>query len=234
MEAIVLAGGFGTRLRALVPDTPKPMAPVAGKPFLEILLHALSQKGFDRVVLSLGFLADKVTEHFGTRFAGMDLHYVIEDHPLGTGGAVRLALASCLQDHVFVFNGDTFLDIEADALEASWQADKHPIIVSRQVPDTTRYGRLLTEAGRVTGFEEKGSSGPGLINAGCYVFARDQLDSFALNQNFSLETDHLSNSISKTHFNFFVTQGLFIDIGVPEDYLRAQNIFTFSEKYQSS
>lgn len=226
MEAIVLAGGFGTRLRALVPDTPKPMALVAGKPFLEILLQALAQKGFKRVVLSLGFLAHKVTEHFGARFAGMDLHYIVEDQPLGTGGAVRLALVSCLQDHVFVFNGDTFLDIEADTLEASWQADKHPIIVSRQVPDTTRYGRLLSEAGRVTGFEEKGAAGQGLINAGCYVFARNQLDNFALHQAFSLETDYLAHAFQQTAFKVFVAQGMFIDIGVPEDYLRAQELFS--------
>jgi len=224
MEAIVLAGGFGTRLRALVPDTPKPMAPVAGKPFLEILLQALAQKGFKRVVLSLGFLAHKVTEHFGARFAGMDLHYVVEDQPLGTGGAVRLALASCLQDHVFVFNGDTFLDLEVDAVEAAWQTDKRPIIVARHVPDTARYGRLLTEADRVTGFAEKGASGPGLINAGCYVFARDQLDSFALNQNFSLEADYLADAVQQIVFKAFVTQGLFIDIGVPDDYIRAQTM----------
>jgi len=226
MEAIVLAGGFGTRLRALVPDTPKPMAPVAGKPFLEILLQALAQKGFKRVVLSLGFLAYKVTEHFGARFAGMDLHYVVEDQPLGTGGAVRLALVSCLRDHVFVFNGDTFLDLEVDSVEAAWQADKRPIIVSRQVPDTSRYGRLLTAADRVTGFAEKGASGPGLINAGCYVFARDQLDSFALNHNFSLEADYLAPAVQRIAFKAFVTQGLFIDIGVPDDYLRAQTILS--------
>jgi D-glycero-alpha-D-manno-heptose 1-phosphate guanylyltransferase len=226
MEAIVLAGGFGTRLRALVPDTPKPMAPVAGKPFLEILLQTLAQKGFKRVALSLGFLAHKVTEHFGVRFAGMDLHYVVEDQPLGTGGAVRLALASCLQDHVFVFNGDTFLDLEVHAVEAAWQADKRPIIVARHVPDTARYGRLLTEAERVTGFAEKGASGPGLINAGCYVFARDQLDSFALHRNFSLETDYLVHAVQQTAFNAFVTKGLFIDIGVPEDYFKAQAMFS--------
>ena len=224
MEAIVLAGGFGTRLRALVPDTPKPMAPVAGKPFLEILLQALAQKGFTRVVLSLGFLAHKVTEHFGARFAGMDLHYVIEDQPLGTGGAVRLALASCSQDHVFVLNGDTFLDLEAHAVEAEWQTDKRPIIVARQVPDTSRYDRLLTDADRVSGFAEKGARGPGLINAGCYVFARDQLDSFALHHNFSLEADYLAHAVQTTTFKTFVTQGLFIDIGVPEDYRMAQTM----------
>ena len=92
MEAIVLAGGVGTRLRQVVPDLPKPMAPVAGRPFLEILLYFLARKGFTRVVLSLGFMADKVVAHFGDQFAGMELVYEIEHTPLGTGGAVRLGL----------------------------------------------------------------------------------------------------------------------------------------------
>lgn len=222
MEAIVLAGGFGTRLREVVPDLPKPMAPVAGKPFLEILLCSLSRKGFSRVVLSLGFMADKISGYFGDRFAGMELSYVVEDHPLGTGGAVRLALSNCRQDHVYVFNGDTFLDLEADAVEHLWQDRHHPIIVGRAVPDTARYGRFLTADGRVTGFTEKGVAGPGLINAGCYVFDRCQLDGFALNEPFSLEADFLVKAVQQMPVDVFVTEGLFIDIGIPEDYARAQ------------
>lgn len=224
MEAIVLAGGFGTRLREVVPDVPKPMAPVAGKPFLEILLHALARKGFGRVVLSLGFMAEKISGHFGGQFAGMELDYVVEDHPLGTGGALRLALASCKQDHVFVFNGDTFLDLEVDEVERLWQEHYHPIIVGRAVPDTARYGRLLTAQGLVTGFAEKGVAGPGLINAGCYVLDRCQLDDFSLLQAFSLETDFLSNVVQQMPVDVFVTEGLFIDIGIPEDYARAQTL----------
>jgi len=222
MDAIVLAGGFGTRLRQVVPDWPKPMAPIAGRPFLEILLGSLGRNGFKRVVLSLGFMADKIIAHFGNRFAGMEIAYVVEDSPLGTGGAVRLAMAQCKTDHVFVFNGDTFLDLEVDAVEQQWQQYHRPILVGREVPDTARYGRLLTEQGWVTGFTEKGVAGPGVINAGCYVFNSNQLDNFALNTAFSLETDYLSNAVSQSPFGLFVTAGQFIDIGVPEDFLRAQ------------
>lgn len=224
MEAIVLAGGFGTRLRELVKDLPKPMAPVASKPFLEILLGALARKGFQRVVLSLGFMADKVVAHFGDTFAGMELAYVVEEQPLGTGGAVRLALSGCQQDHVYVFNGDTFLDLEVDTVESLWQDRHHPIIVGREVPDTVRYGRLLTADGHVTGFTEKGVAGPGLINAGCYVFDRAQLDDFALNKVFSLEADFLADAVRQMTVDVFVTEGLFIDIGIPEDYVRAQTL----------
>ena len=224
MEAIVLAGGFGTRLREVVPDLPKPMAPVAGKPFLEILLRWLAGKGVNRVVFSLGFMADKISGYFGDRFAGMELAYVVEERPLGTGGAVRLALTRCQQDHVYVFNGDTFLDLELDTVEQFWQARHHPIIVGRAVPDTGRYGRLLIADERVTGFTEKGVVGPGLINAGCYVFDRGQLDGFTLNEAFSLEADFLTDAVCQMPVDVFVTEGLFIDIGIPEDYTRAQTL----------
>ena len=224
MEAIILAGGFGTRLREMVPNLPKPMAPIAGRPFLEILLLSLSRKGFTRVILSLGFMAVEISEYFGRRFAGVDLVYVVEDRPLGTGGAVRLALSICEEDHVFTFNGDTFLDLEVGEIEQLWKNNGHPIIVGRQVSDTERYGRLLIEDNNVKGFTEKGMGGPGLINAGCYVFDRRQLDCFRLNEMFSLESEFLSNLVVQTEVDVFVTEGLFIDIGIPSDYILAQTL----------
>lgn len=222
MEAIVLAGGMGTRLRQVVPGLPKPMAPVAGRPFLEIVLTFLAQKGFRRVVLSLGYMADKIVNHFGDRFAGMDLVYEIEQSPLGTGGAVREALGRCRESHVFVFNGDTFLDLEVTVVEAQWSVRNTPIIVARSVPDTARYGSLEVAEGKVCSFLEKGSAGAGLINAGCYVLPRNSLDSFAPGSAFSLETDFLAEAVRQQHFDVFITDGLFIDIGVPEDYALAQ------------
>ncbi len=221
-EAIVLAGGFGTRLREVVPDWPKPMAPVAERPFLEIVLRSLATKGFTRVVLSLGYMAEKISGYFGNHFAGMDLAYVVEEQPLGTGGAVGLALTQCEQAPVFVLNGDTFLDLEAADVEKLWLAHRRPIIVAREVPDTARYGRLLVLDGLVKGFTEKGIGGPGLINAGCYVFDRAQLDDYPLYQPFSLEADFLVKAVATMPMDVFVTQGQFIDIGVPEDYQRAQ------------
>lgn len=223
MEAIVLAGGLGTRLREVVPDLPKAMAPVAGRPFLEILLADLARKGFGRVVLSLGFMAEKIQSYFGEEYAGMAIGYVIEQVPLGTGGAVRLAMTACAADHVFVFNGDTYLDLEVESVEQHWKKYRCPLIVGREVPDTARYGRLMTTAGRVNGFSEKGVAGPGLINAGCYVLNQGQLNGFPLNSAFSLETDYLSKVVKDQPLDLFVTSGHFIDIGVPEDYERAQS-----------
>lgn len=226
MEAIILAGGFGTRLRQVVPDLPKPMAPIGDKPFLEILLSSLARKGFKRVILSVGFMAEKISAHFGARYAGMDLVYVLEESPLGTGGAVRLALNSCQGDHVFVFNGDTFVDLEVDQVERLWQSRRHSIIVGRKLPDTERYGRLLVSDGRVDGFSEKGVAGPGLINAGCYVFRKNQLDDWPPNAPFSIESDYFVRAVTTEPVDVFETTGLFIDIGIPEDFSRAQTLLS--------
>jgi D-glycero-alpha-D-manno-heptose 1-phosphate guanylyltransferase len=222
MEAIVLAGGFGTRLRQVVPDLPKPMAPIAGRPFLEILLSTLARKGFTRIVLSLGFMSEKIIAHFGDRYLGMKLVYEVESQPLGTGGAIRAALVRCLTDHAFVFNGDTYLDLEVDELERLWEAGRHPVIVVREVPDTARFGRVEICEGRINAFLEKGMSGPGLINAGCYVLPKDALEDFPLGQPFSLETEFFVKYLLRFRFDGFVTHGRFIDIGVPDDYALAQ------------
>ena len=223
MEAIILAGGIGSRLRSIIKDVPKPMALVDGKPFLEIILDNLNHAGFTKVILSVGYLSNVIVYYFGDNYKKIKIEYAVENKRLGTGGAIKYALQACSYEYVFVFNGDTFLDLEIDALDQHWHQNQRPVIVARHVPDTARYGRLLVAKGRVTGFTEKGENGFGLINAGCYVFNRGQLDGFALNQAFSLELDYLAKVVSESPFDVFVTSGQFIDIGVPEDYRRAQN-----------
>ena len=218
----MLAGGLGTRLKSVVPDLPKPMAPVSGRPFLEILLTLLSRKGFSRVILSLGFMADRVVSYFGTRFGSMELAYEIESSPLGTGGALKRALLSCREDHVFVFNGDTFLDVEIEQVQKLWVAHGDPIVVVVSVPDTARYGRVTLSDDLVVGFEEKGATGQGFINAGCYALPVGIFSDADVGQCFSLESDFLKAAVHKRPFRAFVSSHEFIDIGVPEDYLRAQ------------
>lgn len=224
MEAIVLAGGFGTRLREVVPDVPKPMAPVAGRPFLEILLQHLSAVGFKRVILSLGHKAEAIYSHFGASFAELEIEYVIEEVALGTGGAVRLALERAHNDHVFIFNGDTLIDLDAHEVDSMWRMQRRTIIVGCNVPDTTRYGRLLVSSGTVTGFLEKGGGGHGVINAGCNIMGVDQLDAWPVGVPFSLETDYLAPAVGRREVAFFETDGLFIDIGIPDDFVRAQTL----------
>jgi len=224
MEAIVLAGGFGTRLRSVVPDLPKPMASVAGRPFLEILLGNLARMGFRRAVLALGYKSEAIISHFGDGFRGLQVSYFVETSPLGTGGAAASAIGGCGGDHVFIINGDTFVDFDAAAVESMWQRRRNPIVVACDVSDSSRYGRLLTDSGRIVGFSEKGETGPGLINAGVYVIDSPSLEARRGHGAFSLERDLLEPMVSSREVDVFVSGGVFIDIGVPDDYHRAQSL----------
>jgi len=226
MQAIVLAGGMGSRLRSVVADVPKPMAPVAGRPFLEYLLQALADAGFDRIVLSVGHMAQTIVDHFGPRHLGMQIDYEIESRPLGTGGATRAALRHIGEDHAHVLNGDTYVQFDAAEMERIWRERRTPVIVAREVDDTARFGRLDVVDGRVTRFCEKGVAGPGLINAGVYLLPRTALDAFDAGQTFSLEQDYLAAAVRETDIRVVTAHGLFIDIGVPEDYRRAQQLFS--------
>jgi len=127
-----------------------------------------------------------------------------------------------MKDHAFIFNGDTYLDIEADEIERLWQTSQHPIIVVREAPDVARFGSVEMQDGQIQRFLEKGNTGPGLINAGCYVLPKNILDDIPLGRPFSLETEFFAEHLQRIRFEGFVTHGQFIDIGVPEDYARAQ------------
>ncbi len=225
MEAIVLAGGLGTRLRAVVADLPKPMAPVAGRPFLAILLDQLSEAGFARVVLSVGYRHEAIVDYFGENYRGLKLKYAVETEPLGTGGAMRLALQQTSAPEVFVINGDTFLQLDYAAMLGAHRSESAQLtLAAQQVPDTSRYGALDIESGRIRGFLEKGGSGPGMINGGTYLLDPALLSNSDLPPAFSFETDLLMPRIGEIAPLAFFTDGLFIDIGVPEDYARAQQL----------
>ena len=221
IEAIVLAGGFGTRLRSVVSEVPKPMAPIGAKPFLAYIMDNLAKQGVKRVILSVGYMADKIIEFFGDEYAGIEVIYSREEFPLGTGGAIKLALNSVLGDHVFVLNGDTFLDLEMDSVELLWQAEKKPVIVGVLVNDASRFGTLkISNSGLgVDGFLEKGAQIQGIINAGCYLLPVDLLNEFENGVNFSFEKDYLEVQ-NMRDFAFFKSSEYFIDIGIPADYMK--------------
>jgi D-glycero-alpha-D-manno-heptose 1-phosphate guanylyltransferase len=223
-EAVILAGGYGTRLRSVVSNVPKPMAPIQGKPFLEMQLRMLALQGFGRAVLAVGYLGHVIASHFGDHFGNMSLTYAVEQNPLGTGGAIQAALRKCQRDRVFVLNGDTYLEFDCGSADHLWQAERCGVIIGRELPDTARYGRLTTANGWVTGMVEKGVEGPGIVNAGCYVVSRSQLSDFDRPTPFSFEADYLAGILPTSPFRLFVTGGLFIDIGVPEDFARAQEL----------
>lgn len=226
MEAIVLAGGLGTRLRSVVADVPKAMAPVAGRPFLEHLLDMLVEAGFESAILAVGYRSEAIRGHFGERYLGMPLTYSVENRPLGTGGAMRLALRSATARDVFVANGDTFVDVDfRRMLEAHRRAAAAMTIAVHEVPDAARYGSLALDGDRVHGFREKGRHGPGWINAGIYLVPGSLFDRASLPDAFSFESDFLVPGVDSLKPLAFPARGLFIDIGVPEDYARAQSLF---------
>jgi D-glycero-alpha-D-manno-heptose 1-phosphate guanylyltransferase len=221
MEAIILAGGLGTRLQSIVSNVPKPMAPVAGRPFLELLLTSLKSKGITRAVLSVGYMSEAITSYFDRHPVGIDLAYQVEPTPLGTGGAIAAALRNVNCDQVFVFNGDTYLDLELSAVAEMWPGDRTPIVVARCVEDTRRFGRMEIVAGRIARFSGPGQRGKGVINAGCYLIHRDIFAGADLPAAFSFEREFLA-CCPTLSLRAYVTSGKFIDIGIPEDYRRAQ------------
>ena len=228
-EAIILAGGLGTRLQTTVPDLPKPMAPVAGKPFLEYLLKYLNHYGYSKVVLSVGHLAEKIKNHFGIRYENLKISYAEEKSKLGTGGALKFALQYCETDHVLVLNGDSFFDVNLDEFFFFHHHYSGMFsIATRKVENAARYGTIETEGDEITAFREKtGEETQGLINCGVYMVDHHFfLDSCPQEDSFSLETEFLSKHVNDFGFFAFVENGYFIDIGIPEDYERAQHEFT--------
>lgn len=226
-EAIVLAGGRGTRLQAVVRDVPKPLAQVANRPFLAWLLDHLAASGIRRVLLATGYLAVQIEAAIGCRWQGMQIVYSVEKVPLGTGGALRLAARHLQGSSVHVLNGDTFLRYSPAALQAAARAVSAPIAVAlAQVDDVARYGAVGVAEGKVVRFEEKGRTGPGLINAGVYFLDMEALGLLAAAPEvFSLETELLTRQVATGRVAAFTDTTGFIDIGVPDDYRRAQALF---------
>ncbi len=222
MKAIILAGGFGSRLKQKVPDLPKPMAPVAGRPFLEYVLDRLVTKNITEIILSVGYKAELIIDHFGNSYRNKPIRYVIESKPLGTGGAIVKALHSETES-TLVLNGDTLLNISFDKLIDDYKQNPARImLVLKEINDVSRYGSVKINNDRITGFLEKGKNLPGYINAGVYIVKPEIFKDFKLSGTFSFETNCLQNYCNELAPTAFFTDAYFIDIGIPEDYERAQ------------
>lgn len=223
MKALILAGGLGSRLKKRVPDLPKPMAPVAGRPFLEYILDQLCQSDITEVIMSVGYKADSIRSHFGARYRGLNLSYCEEERPLGTGGAIARALSSQESETFLVLNGDTFIDISFQKLiDYSGGLTSPVTMVLKEMEDVSRYGTVDVENDVVVRFVEKGNRGRGLINAGVYLLNSGVFSEFTLPEAFSLEHDLLQPNIKMLQPHAHITDAWFIDIGVPSDFDRAQ------------
>jgi len=225
-EAIILAGGLGTRLRSVVPDLPKAMVPVCGQPFLTYLLRYLEENGVRRVVLAVGYRHEAIQDFFGSTYGALRLEYSVEQEPLGTGGGLLQAMPYVEGPFTFVINGDTFLrlDYQAMALRLESDEDIELVVALRSVADASRYGRAVVAAGRIQGFTASGTPGSGLINAGCYLVSRDIFERYPMPSKFSWEHDFLEARTAEVRPLAFPCDAPFIDIGVPEALEQAQTL----------
>jgi D-glycero-alpha-D-manno-heptose 1-phosphate guanylyltransferase len=223
-QAIILAGGFGTRLQSTVPDIPKCLAIVNGRPFLQVLIRYLLSQGVQKMIFSLGYKHELVEEFLQKYFPALDYHCVIEEQPLGTGGAIALALQHTSEQNVLVANGDTLFKADLPSMHSRHEEmDAECTLALKPMKHFDRYGVVDTDKnGRVTGFLEKKFSETGNINGGLYILDKEKFLSHTFPEKFSFETDYLENFVTTTNIAGWIDEGYFIDIGVPEDYLRAQ------------
>jgi D-glycero-alpha-D-manno-heptose 1-phosphate guanylyltransferase len=223
--AVVLAGGLGTRLRSAVADLPKCMAPVAGRPFLGYVIDKLRLQGVEHFVFSLGYLSGQVEDYLKEQYPTLDYTTVVEEEPLGTGGGILLALKELTAANVIVANGDTLFDVNISELtEVHECIGAACTLALKPMKNFDRYGVVtLSDDGIITGFEEKKWYEEGLINGGLYLLDRERILAAELPEKCSFEKDFLEPAAVRGELAGSVQEGYFIDIGIPEDYHRAQH-----------
>lgn len=219
MKAIILAGGFGTRLKEVVSDRPKPMALIAGKPFLEHQIHALKEYNINDIILAVHYMSGKIKSHFGngSRF-GVDITYSEEDTPLGTAGAIKKA-EKYIDDTFLVLNGDSYSKVNLDEfLKFHKENQNEASLILKQCEDTSNYGNVITSGKKVIKFEEKKDTRPGTINTGIYLFEPSIFKYISPEKKVSLEEEVFPKLIENNKLAGIVQEGYFIDIGRPETY----------------
>jgi D-glycero-alpha-D-manno-heptose 1-phosphate guanylyltransferase len=226
-EAIILAGGLGTRLRSVVSDMPKPMAPINGRPFLAYLIDYWIDQGVGRFVLSVGYLSEKIVSYFGESYRGCAIRYVHEIDPLGTGGGLKKVLFDLEwdQDQVMMMNGDTWYEISLKEMVQKGLLSKLPMVMAlKPIEKNDRYGEVQVRDGKVLSFGQA-SGEASLINGGCYLLNVKEIKAKmdALPEKFSLEQDLLVGMAAAGEIAASVQDAKFLDIGVPEDYKQAAN-----------
>lgn len=227
ITAAILAGGLGTRLRAVVADRPKVLADVGGRPFLAYLLDQVADAGVRTVVLCTGYLGEQVQAVFGRIYGRLQLVYSQESSPLGTAGALRLALPLLQSETVLIMNGDSLTEVSLRAFWTwHWAQSAEGSVLLVKVPEAKQYGRVrLGVDGRVRSFDEKPDrSGPGWINAGVYLLSRRLLLSIPAGRPVSLEREMMPAWIGRGLYGYR-HRGRFLDIGTPEAYAEAESFF---------
>lgn len=222
MDAIILAGGKGTRLQSVVSDRPKPMADINGKPFLYYLLkHITSFKEISNIILSVGYKREIIKDYFGNKFLNIPILYSEEEELLGTGGAIRQSLTFAKTNSSIVLNGDTYFDIDINNLYKIHKENNTKISIAlKKLEKFDRYGSVKIDSGFITEFKEKSYQEVGFINAGVYLIQNSIFKDYNLPYKFSFETDFMQAFTKELKIGAIVFDGYFIDIGIPEDYYK--------------
>ena len=227
--AIILAGGRGTRLKTIISDLPKPMAPIMNVPFLTYQLNYLKHFGIKKVILSVGYLSEKIIAHYNQSFENISIEYSIEKNPLGTGGGIRMAMSNLKEDLVLILNGDSFFDLNLEQFYNLHLEQKAEFSIAlRYVNNSERYGNIeFNSTHQITSFIEKNQlNQSGYINAGVYILSKKlYLQNTKPDINFSIEKDFFEKQLNQLIIKGFEFKDYFIDIGIPEDYLKAQDDF---------
>lgn len=224
MEVIILAGWLGTRLADIAKDVPKPMVPVAGDtPFLQHLLDLILKTGkISKIILSVWHKWEVINDYFGDEYKWIPLVYAVEDSPLWTGWAIKMAMTFVSWDDFLVVNGDTYFAIDLDHFfQKHIQAHAPVSMALKPMTNFDRYGNVLLQWDNIIQFQEKQFTSEGNINAWIYAIKKQYLESMSLPGKFSLERDVFTENCFKDHYQWIVYDDYFIDIGIPEDYVRA-------------
>ena len=227
--AIILAGGLGTRLKTIISDLPKPMAPIMNVPFLTYQLNYLKHFGIKKVIFSVGYLSEKIIAHYNQSFENISIEYSIEKNPLGTGGGIRMAMSNLNEDLVLILNGDSFFDLNLEQFYNLHLEQKAEFSLAlRYVNNSERYGNIeFNSTHQITSFIEKNQlNQSGYINAGVYILSKKlYLQNTKPDINFSIEKDFFEKQLNQLIIKGFEFKDYFIDIGIPEYYLKAQDDF---------
>lgn len=223
-EAIILAGGLGTRLREAVPDLPKCMAPILAKPFIGYLVDYLVQQGIEKFIFCLGYKHEIVEQYLNTQYSHLDIIYSVEDEPLGTGGAILLACGLIAGETALVLNGDTFFRVDIIQLAAFHElCGADCTLALKPLQHFDRYGVVQLQPDySVFAFQEKKYYDAGLINGGVYALNVPLFRRLPFPRTFSFEKDYLEKNAGSGRLYSVVQDVYFIDIGIPADYDRAQ------------
>ena len=227
-SAIILAGGVGSRIESVAGGLPKALLDVEGRPFIEYVLDQLIDAGVEHVVIACSYKWQMIADYLGDEYRSLTVNYSVEQYPLGTGGAIKQAFDLHDLSEAIVVNADTLFKIDFAELERQhYHHNAFITLALRNVDDVSRYGEVtVNERNKLTSFNEKSRTGPGLINGGIYIVDAEIWDDSGVDvdDKFSFETDVLQN-VDLGIFYGFPMDGYFIDIGIPSDLERARTEF---------